>query len=110
MKNEISILLTLLMLIFGCSSSEESKLVGKWQHTNDQMFSCEFSADKTGSMKWADGSGKQLQAPIKWSMVKGSGKVTVEADLGNGVTTGVFDFREEKLISPGGLDVYSKVK
>lgn len=104
------LLLVCLLLIPACSSNDESKVVGKWQNSENQKFSCEFLADHSGSMQWLDNSGKQLQAPIKWSKVKGEEKVTVEANLGGGPTVGIFDLKDEKLISPSGLDVYVRVK
>lgn len=126
MKGKIVLLLACLLLIIGCSPKEEPKaapkaetrveataeikVVGKWQHANDKKFSCEFAGDHTGTMKWADASGKQLQAPVKWSQVKGENKVAVEADLGSGPTVGIFDFKDDKLVSPSGQDVYLRVK
>ena len=110
MKKGILLLLACLMLIPGCSSNDENKVVGKWQNTKDQMYSCEFSADHTGSMHWLDKTGKPLQAPMKWSMVKGEKKVTVEANLGGGPIIGVFDLKDDKLVSPTGTDVYARMK
>ena len=107
---KIIILLLACLLIAGCSSKDEFNVVGKWQLANDQKFSCEFSGDQTGTMSWADSSGKQLQAPMKWSKVKGENKITVEANLGGGPTIGVFDIRDGNLVSPTGQDVYVRVK
>jgi len=104
------LLLACLILFSACSSNDENKVVGKWQNTENQQFGCEFLADHSGSMSWVDKSGKQLQAPIKWSKIKGEDKVTIEANLGGGPTVGVFDFKEDRLVSPSGRDVYVRVK
>lgn len=99
-----------LLLISACSSNPESKVVGKWENANDKNFRCELSGDHTGTMSWIDSTGKQQNATLKWTMAKEEKKVTVEANLGGVPSVGVFDYKDDNLVSPSGQDVYVRVK